>query len=216
MGTSKKNERRLLGLDEAGRGCVLGPLVVGAYCWEGEDQAVLRAAGADDSKALTPRRREEALARLEGLGTGEVIEVSPAQIDAGNINALEEEAFIVFILRLQPDVVYLDAPVNPRGIPAFSRRIAARLAEGGLSPRLVIEPKADATWPVVGAASIFAKVRRDAAITALGEVGSGYPSDPVTRRWIQGFFERGEALPPSVRSRWGTIADLRQQGLFGA
>lgn len=216
MGLAKKNERRLLGLDEAGRGCVLGPLVVGAFCWEGDDQQVLRAAGADDSKALTPRRREEALTRLEGLGQGAVIAVSPAEIDAGNINTLEEEAFIAHILRFQPDVVYLDAPVNPRGIPAFSRRIAARLTEGGLAPRLVIEPKADATWPVVGAASIFAKVRRDAAIAALGEVGSGYPSDPVTRRWIQGFFERGEALPPSVRARWGTIADLRQQGLFGA
>lgn len=215
MAEPKKNERRLLGLDEAGRGCVLGPLVVGAFCWEGEDQAVLRAAGADDSKALSARKREEVLARLGGLGVGEVVEITPAAIDAGNINNLEEDAFVAHILRFAPDVVYIDAPVNPRGIPAFSRRIAARLAEADLRPRLVIEPKADATWPVVGAASIFAKVLRDARITALGEVGSGYPSDPVTRRWIQGFFERGEALPPSVRARWGTIADLRQQGLFG-
>ena len=94
--------------------------------------------------------------------------------------------------------------------------IVDRLAEAGQSPRLVIEPKADATWPVVGAASIFAKVNRDAAITALGEVGSGYPSDPVTRAWLSGFLARGEPFPPSVRARWGTIGNLRQQGLFGA
>lgn len=216
MSGAKKIERRLLGLDEAGRGCVLGPLVVGAFCWEGGDQAALRAAGADDSKAMSAGKREAALERLAAMGAGEVLEISPAEIDAGNINALEEDAFVAHILRFSPDVVYIDAPVNPRGIPAFSRRIAGRLEAAGQAPRLVIEPKADATWPVVGAASIFAKVKRDAAISALGEVGSGYPSDPVTRAWLSGFLARGEPFPASVRARWGTIGNLRQQGLFGA
>lgn len=205
---------RLLGLDEAGRGSVLGPLVVGAYCWEGEDQGPLRAAGADDSKALTPKKRERAREALRGLGQGAVTEIQATTIDGGNLNSLEEDAFVAHILHFAPEVVYLDAPVNPRGIPAFQARIAGRLAEGGLAPRLVIEPKADATWPVVGAASIFAKVARDAAITALGPVGSGYPSDPVTRAWIAGFLDRDEALPACVRTRWGTLDALRQQRLF--
>lgn len=206
---------RVLGLDEAGRGCVLGPLVVGAFLWEGEEQQGLREAGADDSKALSPRRRAEVRARLEALGQGAVRAIAPAEIDAGNLNQLEEDAFVAHILRFEPEQVFIDAPVNPRGIPAFQARLAGRLSAAGLRPRLVIEPKADATWPVVGAASIFAKLERDAAIEALGPVGSGYPSDPVTRRWLEGFLARGEPFPACVRQRWGTIEQLRQQALFG-
>lgn len=207
---------RVLGLDEAGRGSVLGPLVVGAFLWQGEDQAPLRSAGADDSKALSPARREAVRARLEALGEGGLVAIPATTIDAGNINTLEEDAFISLVVKFRPEVVYLDAPVNPRAIPAFSRRLGARLSGYGLSPRLVVEPKADATWPVVGAASIFAKLARDAAIEALGPVGSGYPSDPVTRAWIAGFLERGAPLPDCVRTRWGTLDALRQQRLFGS
>ena len=76
-------------------------------------------------------------------------------------------------------------------------------------------PKADANYPVVGAASIVAKVHRDAAIHDLGPVGSGYPSDPVTRAWLTGFLEREEPFPSCVRTRWGTIESLKQARLFG-
>ena len=86
-------------------------------------------------------------------------------------------------------------------------------AAGRPSP-VTIQPKADANFPHCGAASIFAKVARDAAIAALGEVGSGYPSDPVTRAWLTGFIQRGESFPSCVRTRWGTIENLRQQTLF--
>lgn len=207
---------RLLGLDEAGRGSVLGPLAVGAFLWEGEDQHLLRAAGADDSKALSARARERAREQLAGLGRGEVTLIEAVTIDQGNLNQLEEDAFVAHILATRPEVVYLDAPVHPRGIPALIARMRARVAPAGLDPRWVVEPKADATYPVVGAASIFAKVARDAAIAALGPVGSGYPSDPVTRAWLSGFLARGDALPACVRTRWGTLDALRQQSLFGA
>lgn len=206
---------KTLGLDEAGRGCVLGPLVVGAFLYHGDDQSALRAAGADDSKALSPARRDAVKARLQEMGTSAIRAISPAEIDAGNVNSLEEQAFISLILQFEPDAVYLDAPVTPRGIPALVRRLEAAVAAAGLKrPRLVVEPKADATWPVVGAASIFAKTTRDAAIAALGPVGSGYPSDPVTRDWLRGFLTRGEPFPDCVRTRWGTIDALRQGSLF--
>ncbi len=81
-------------------------------------------------------------------------------------------------------------------------------------PELVIEPKADLNHPPCGAASIFAKVHRDARIHALGEVGSGYPSDPKTRAWLQGFVDRDEAFPASVRTRWGTVREMLQKSLF--
>lgn len=203
---------RILGLDEAGRGCVLGPLVVGAFLYEGEDQAPLRAAGADDSKALSPLRRARAREALAALGEGRVLHIEPSRIDEGNVNELEIEAFLAHVAALRPDRIYLDAPVHPRGIPALGRRL---VAASGVRD-WVIEPKADATWPVVGAASIHAKLVRDEAIAALGEVGSGYPSDPVTRRWLAARLAEPGPLPACVRTRWGTVEALRQGNLFGA
>lgn len=201
---------RILGMDEAGRGCVLGPLVVGAFLYEGEDQKPLRDAGADDSKALSAAKRAIAREKLEKLGTGTIRRVEATEIDEGNLNELEIACFIALAQQFKPDRAYLDAPVHPRGIPKLKARL---IRETGVED-WVVEPKADATWPVVGAASIFAKLTRDAAIAELGEVGSGYPSDPVTRALLEKLLRSGDPLPSWVRSRWGTIENLRQARLF--
>ena len=203
---------KILGLDEAGRGSVLGPLVVGGFLVDEADLDALRATGVDDSKKLSKKKREAILPKLGGVGVGQIVSITPAQIDAGNINTLEERAFVELIRTHRPDHVIIDAPCHPRGIPAFCRRLLAQL---DYAPGLTVEPKADANYAPCGAASIYAKVNRDAAIKALGpEVGSGYPSDPKTRAWIKGYLDRGEALPACVRTRWGTIAELSQQSLF--
>ena len=203
---------KILGIDEAGRGCVLGDLFVGAYCCTQEQLVDIKEAGATDSKKISPKKRVRILEALKQIGTGEVIQITPQQIDDGNINTLEEEAFATLILRHEPDVVYIDAPAHPKAIPAFQKRLCRRILNAGHTlPKFIIEPKADLNYPVVGAASIFAKVLRDQSIEALGEVGSGYPSDPKTRNWIKGFFERGEDLPSCVRTRWGTIETLRNE-----
>ena len=206
---------RLLGMDEAGRGCVLGPLVVGAFLLEGDDQGVLKAAGATDSKVLSAKKRAEVRARLVDLGVSDLERVSARQIDAANINDLELEAFAQLIARHRPDRVLMDAPCHPRAIPNFLAKLFRRVAELGVAaPEIVAEPKADLTYPVVGAASIFAKLDRDAAIAGLGPVGSGYPSDPKTRQWLAGFIARGEPFPACVRTRWGTIRKLQQSALL--
>jgi ribonuclease H len=211
---------RILGLDEAGRGSVLGPLVVGGFVWEDEVQDALRAAGADDSKALSHARRVEVRARLADLGRGVVRSIAATAIDDGNVNRLEEEAFLDLVRVEKPDRVYLDAPVHPAGIPKLRARL---IALSGVED-WVVECKADSTFPVVGAASIFAKVARDAAITEIsadtvraghGSIGSGYPSDPVTRAYLSGRLSTRDPLPSFVRTRWGTIDALRQQALFG-
>jgi len=206
---------KIVGLDEAGRGCVLGPLVVGAFCYSGEDIDEIRALGATDSKKLSAKKRKAILERLPTVGEARLISITPQQIDSGNINALEEQAFLQHIVYFNPDIVYIDAPTHPRGIPAVQKRLETALQqELNRIPKLIIEPKADLTYPIVGAASIVAKVHRDKAIEALGNVGSGYPSDPKTRNWLLGFIERGEDFPSSVRTRWGTIEGLRQQRLL--
>ncbi len=201
---------KILGLDEAGRGCVLGPLVVGAFCVTRDKVASVAEAGATDSKRLSAKKRESLIAPLGALGQARLLEITPAQIDDGNLNTLETQAFVDHILHFRPDRVVIDAPVHPKGIPNFTAQLLAAL---DYVPELVIENKADLNFPSCGAASIFAKVRRDAHITPLN-AGSGYPSDPVTRKWLLGFIQRKEPFPDSVRTRWGTIAKLQQQSLF--
>jgi len=212
------NPMRLLGLDEAGRGSVLGPLVVGGFCWEGAEQAPLRDAGADDSKRLSARKRVAIRERLVHLGEGQTVSITPAEIDRENINDLELAAFALLIGRLRPELCFIDAPTHPRAISGFMAKLRDRLRRADVPvPELIVEPKADATYPVVGAASIFAKVERDAAMEALkseGKVGSGYPSDPVTRQWLTEALRTNAPLPDCVRTRWGTIDQLRQQVLF--
>ena len=82
-----------LGLDEAGRGCVLGPLVVGGFLARDDDAAKILEAGADDSKRLSHKKRLSVRTALSPLGQHLIREVTPAQIDSGNINTLEEAAF---------------------------------------------------------------------------------------------------------------------------
>lgn len=205
---------RILGIDEAGRGCVLGPLVVAAYCIEGDD-AVLRAAGADDSKRLSAKKRLLVRQRLDELGEHAVVAISAAEIDAGNLNTLEEQAIVALVERFRPDIVKVDALGPPSGIPRVIARLQAAL---DVQPEWVMEPKADHTYPVVGAASIYAKTTRDAALDQAcathGDLGSGYPSDPKTRAWLESWARSRQEWPAFVRTRWGTIRDLAQQGLF--
>ena len=206
---------KILGLDEAGRGCVLGALFVGAFCFDDSKSDLLDATGATDSKKLSAKKRKIILEKIKPIGECRYLKITPLQIDNGNINRLEEISFIDHIVHFKPDVVYIDAPTHPNGIPAFINRMQQTLkSKLKTVPKLIVEPKADLTYRVVGAASIVAKTHRDDEIEKLGEVGSGYPSDPKTRNWLKGFFERNEELPDCVRKRWGTIQTLRQQSLL--
>ncbi|MCO4745757.1 MAG: ribonuclease HII [Proteobacteria bacterium] len=207
---------RILGIDEAGRGCVLGPLVVGAYLFDG-DESILRDAGADDSKRLSAKKRIKVRASLDALGEHAIVAITPHQIDHGNLNTLEEEAIVDLIRRFRPDEVRIDALGPPRGIPKVIARLQAQL---DFTPKWIMEPKADHTYAVVGAASIYAKTTRDGALDAIreahGALGSGYPSDPKTRGWMLEWAKTGEDWPDFVRTRWGTVQAIAQQALFGA
>lgn len=208
---------RVLGIDEAGRGCVLGDLVIAGFLATDPCEETLRHAGAADSKALSVTKREAARELLGELGTPDVRRVTPAEIDTNNINALEEAVIVDLVRETRPDVVMVDALGHPSTLPGLMERLQRALPKG-LRPRWVIEPKADATYAVVGAASIFAKTVRDDALATLkasfGELGSGYPGDPKTRTWLQEWADTGAPWPPFVRTRWATVAALSQQTLL--
>jgi ribonuclease HII len=90
----------------------------------------------------------------------------------------------------------------------FARRVAASAPD---DLAVTAEHGADERYPIVGAASIVAKVERDAAVAALadeyGELGSGYPSDPTTRAFLREYVQRHGDLPDCARASWQTSRD---------
>ena len=155
--------------------------------------------------------RYAARAALAALGQADVRAIPATAIDGGNLNALEEAVIADLVRTWQPASVRMDALGPPSGVARLIARLEAQLPPS-LRPTWVIEPKADATFAVVGAASVFAKTTRDADLAALdprwGPLGSGYPSDPTTRRWLAARAQTGAPWPDFVRTRWGTVVDL--------
>ncbi|MGI0053546.1 MAG: ribonuclease HII [Thermoplasmata archaeon] len=204
----------VLGLDEAGRGSLLGPLVVGGFLAPESALPGLSALGARDSKALSPRRREEVYRRLASVGIRLTVALSPAIIDRAvrerGLNRLEARAFAHLIRRARPDRVILDAcdPVADR----FGRLVRA-LAD--VSAPVEARHHADRDEPLVGAASVVAKVRRDRAVRRLAgalerDLGSGYPSDERTLQAVRVELARvGGAPAPWIRHSWATIERLK-------
>jgi len=169
--------------------------------------------GAKDSKALTSRARERVFAALESVGTRAHVALSPRTVDhavrRGRLNELEAEAFAGLIRRFSPSVTYVDAcDPNER---RFGLRVA-RLAGG--RPRVVARHHADRDVPIVGAASIVAKVMRDEALARLREelgeeLGSGYPSDRRTVQFVRALLSDGRAVPSWVRGSWATMERIK-------
>jgi ribonuclease HII len=207
----------LVGIDEAGRGSLLGPLVVGAFAMDGEkDDAdgILIDIGVKDSKCLSPERREEIYRKLKRLGRTATTMAEPRLIDRyvshGGLNVLELEMMAKLVVRVDAQVAYVDACDTNES--RFGRNLTNHISKSGLSATVFARHKADRDLPIVGAASIVAKVTRDRAVKRLAattglEIGSGYPSDPVTRACVQAILSKGKA-PDWVRHSWKTLDTL--------
>ena len=209
----------VVGIDEAGKGPVIGSMFAAAV--RVTDPAALPD-GLDDSKSLAPATRESLAADLRGDDrvTIAVVEVEPGRIDdpGSDMNTLTVSAHAEALADLASpgDRVLLDAGDVSAG--RFARRVDERI-EGGFD--LHAEHGADATYAVVSAASVVAKVARDAHVAALaeefGDLGSGYPSDPTTRSFLAGYVEEHGCLPPCARASWKTcddaLAAAEQSGL---
>ncbi|MCI4350565.1 MAG: ribonuclease HII [Thermoplasmata archaeon] len=203
---------RVLGLDEAGRGSFVGPLIVGGFVARSDQREALRALGVKDSKLLSRTRREELYDQLGDLGERYTVCLDPAVVDRsvrrGELNLLEAKAFADVIRQAAPDRVVADAcDVN-------ARRFASRLAAfSGSAVPILARHHADRDDPVVGAASIVAKVSRDRAIDRLASdlgvsVGSGYPSDVRTVEFVRSHLVEHPA-PSFVRFSWATVERVK-------
>ncbi|WP_290817894.1 ribonuclease HII [Halovivax sp.] len=206
------------GVDEAGKGPAIGAMVAAAV-WV-DDRSHLPG-GIADSKDLSPTRREELAARLRGddrIAVG-VRSTPPARIDAPetDMNGLAVEAHAGAIEAALEAVPTDGRPVVPGGLcdacdtdaDRFARRVADACA---LEVRVDARHGADGDDPLVGAASVIAKVARDAHVDELaaeyGDVGSGYPSDPTTRAFLESYVAEEGELPRCARRSWATCRDV--------
>lgn len=213
----------VLGIDEAGRGCVIGPLVVCGTLIDESDESGLRKMNVKDSKMLSPSQRERIKPEIEKIAKWfHVAKIEPDKIDGKhqhglNLNELETVKFAEIINRAcnahRIDKVIIDVPdVNINKFKTFLRTLLFNK-----DVAIIAEHYADKKYIACSAASIIAKVTRDADIEKLkeeyGDFGSGYPSDPQCVKWLNEWFERHCAFPPIVRHSWETIANIKNKKL---
>ena len=162
-----------------------------------------------DSKDLSPKRRRTLAKEIEKLAKDIVVlSVSACKIDSYrkqgvNLNRLEAMKFADALNFLNPGKAYVDAPdVKPERL----KGILNKMIKGNVD--IVSEHKADSKYPIVSAASIVAKVERDSAIEELkkkyGDVGPGYPSNPITMAWLRNWRAKHKEFPECVRRTWAT------------
>ncbi len=211
------NDISVCGVDEAGRGPVLGPLVLCGVCFLKKNLGFLKSIGVKDSKKLTPKKRKE-LAQLiiSNCQSYSVIVVSPEEIDEREIknmslNRLEEIKMAEILNKLRSDEIYLDAADVKE--ERFGKSVKELL---NYTPKkLVSKHKADDNYPIVSAASIIAKDKRDDLMKDIsekhGNVGSGYPSDEKTITFLKEWVKEHKEAPTFARKTWNTTKRIIEQ-----
>ncbi|MDF1496698.1 MAG: ribonuclease HII [Patescibacteria group bacterium] len=213
------DEYRFIGVDEAGRGPVIGPMVIAICALTARDKRWCAKHGVTDSKMVTPKRRDLLAAALRDRCWYKVAIIEPPEIDEAvtnrsiTLNGLEIKHMAQLIKDYQtefpgsPAEIMLDAPV--RSLNKF-RRLLSHLSGWENIDTLKAENKADSHHRHVGAASIIAKSIRDShirkVIYELGyNIGSGYSSDKLARNYV------AQAKPgdPHIRWSWATCKNLR-------
>lgn len=201
----------ICGIDEAGRGPVIGPMVFGAVVIDSKDERKLVDLGVTDSKLLDAATRETLFHEVKKLAIEyKILSISPFEITewmkSASLNDVEaiKTAEMLDSLDCTPDVAYIDCPDT---VPARYRQNILNLCRK--KTKIVAEHKADLNYRVVGAASILAKVTRDFEISELarlhGDIGSGYPSDEVTQKWLDDHWKKNKSFPDFVRKKWATV-----------
>ncbi len=207
------------GIDEAGKGPVLGPMCVAGILLDESRTKELTRIGVKDSKQLTAKKREELADDIKNIiDRYFILEVSPSHIDdlrrVMTMNEIMVICYTKVLDELKPEHAFVDAAdvIAER----FGENIKKRYA-GNIT--ITSEHEADIKYPVVSAASILAKVERDFQIRQLEkeigvEIGSGYPADPKTIKFLENWVAEHDSLPNFARSSWETskrIVEMKNQ-----
>ncbi len=209
----------IAGLDEAGRGCIIGPLVVAGVAIKEENLPALTRLGVKDSKLLAAQKRVGLAREIRLLSEKQIIiKLTPAEIDSvvasqrklHKLNRLEADTMARIIADLKPDEVFVDAAdaLEER----FGQHIQEKLAT---KTKIVSRHKADKIYPVVSAASILAKVERDKEIAVLlaefGDFGSGYLTDPATKTFLRKWLKTHDEYPDCVRKSYKPARKIKDE-----
>lgn len=228
---------KVIGIDEAGKGPVLGSMFIGCSIISLEKglddinsyQEMLKEMGVKDSKKLTPKKRKELYFKLKEVMDIKYGQLTPALIDSNNakggkLNELEIDTIVQILESEKPDLVIIDALTSRPD--TFAENILRKLS---FEPKIISENKADDKYEIVGAASIIAKELREQELEQIklnvynilhpqspkteldslldSPVGSGYPADPKTKKFLQEHFQNKE-FDFIFRKSWETYKNL--------
>lgn len=207
------------GVDEAGRGCVIGPLVIAGFMIKEANLHLLAQLGVKDSKLLSPKKRETLFTEITRIAESHhVVKILPSEIDQAvesnrklhKLNRLEAQTMTQIINVLKPDEAYVDAA------DVLEERFKHHIQEGlTVKTKITSKHKADRIYPVVSAASIIAKVERDREIAALkkvyGDFGSGYLTDQKTTQFLKQWMQTHDEYPCCVRQSWKTAKQVKNE-----
>ncbi len=212
----KVDDHKIAGVDDAGRGAIIGPLVIAGVSVKEDKLENLIRIGVKDSKLLSVSRRKELYHQIVSIVDNVVvIKLKPEQIDDyvlrgkkyKRLNYLEALSMARLIESLDAEIVYVDA--SDVNVDRFKRDILEALQR---RVKIVSVHHADRIYPIVSAASIIAKVNRDREVLELsqkfGDVGSGYPADDKTIKFLEHWIKEYGDLPPFARKSWKTTKKL--------
>ncbi len=206
----------IAGLDEAGKGPVLGPMCVAGVLLDEKNLDALAKTGVKDSKQLSPKKREELAVQVKNLAERYfILEVRPVQIDelrkVMTMNEIMVACYAKVFEELKPDRAFVDAAdvIAERFGENIRRKYSGKVD-------ITSEHNADEKYPIVSAASILAKVRRDELVRDIGrtvgiEIGSGYPADPKTIQFLENWVREHGTLPDFARSSWETSKNIMER-----
>lgn len=207
------------GVDDAGRGSLIGPLIIAGVMMRAEDLPKLAEIGVRDSKILSPQNRERLALEIKRIAEKySLVKLSPREIDRvvergrklHKLNRLEAQAMAKIIEMLKPDMAYVDAS------DVLEERFKEHILENlSFQVEIISEHKADKKYPIVSAASIIAKVERDKEIKELkkvyGDFGCGYPTDRKTVDFLKQCLKKFGEYPDFIRKSWKTAKKAKRE-----
>lgn len=209
----------ICGVDEAGRGPVIGPLVVASFSISEDKINQIGSLGVKDSKKLTAKRREELFSEILGLsGNYHFRVLSPnflnKEMKKYTLNEIELHAFKESIVGLNVPIKTVICDSCDVDANRFSNNLKESLGDEFSSAEIIASHKAEDKYPIVAAASILAKVKRDELIRKIEEdagvsFGSGYPSDPKTISFLKDYYKINNSFPDFVRTEWKTLTNIK-------
>lgn len=210
----------IAGIDEAGRGPIIGPLVIAVAAMPVDKMNILKENGVKDSKLLSEKQREEIFKNIEHQIKYELVIIPPREIDDAvnsqtyNLNWLEADKGADLLNKLDVKLsneiseAVIDCPST--NIAAYTKHFQEHVDNRDI--KLIVEHKADFNHLIVGAASIIAKVTREKELEKLKkklkiDFGSGYPADPNTKEFLKKNWNKKE-YQHIFRKSWATYKDL--------